>query len=322
MPYIGNQGQPSVFMLSRFLSQDMGQLFDYVTYVLDLAKRPLVSYVNFTLINAYARFWHFSWGYSPPPQNEVICSTAGLVLTFALTRNEYNENTVWNPSYKERLPKWSYAWGLKLNQYQYFSISVPFTTLKDCNMEPLLPLNMRYVYNVISSLTKNYVLHQNSHPFLDNMWYNYNALYNLTFADVLNRYTIKHLPYCKYIWQYATNLISTSIDYNVALYYFLYIYDDSDVPTMDRVENDMLGHILFGSNSIKTLLQQSIELYNSNREAANLLLVAALYGRLSKGQHYYKELLTIHNSSNFSIQKDDAEAIMKGLITYETLEAQ
>ena len=189
-------------------------------------------------------------------------------------------------------------------------------------MMPMLENDLRYVYNVILILTKCWIINQNCNPFFDNVRYNYDKFYHLSFEDTVNEYTVKHLPYCRWVWQHATNLLTTSIDYNVALFYFLYIATDEDdnIGVLPRTNGDLLLKVLYGPDSICTLLKQSIHDYNNNRGNEDLLLVAALYGEYNNGPNYFEDLKKIHYESNLKLIPSDAKLIIKGLITADTIQ--
>ena len=94
-----------------------------------------MSYQNFTLVNAYARFWRRSRGYCPPPQDELIFPTAGLVLTFALSREMYDIDSDWDPRLKDMFPKWSYVWGFEFNHPRFFTMCIPIFRVKNLSYD-------------------------------------------------------------------------------------------------------------------------------------------------------------------------------------------
>jgi hypothetical protein len=185
---------------------------------------------------------------------------------------------------------------------------------------PLQYTNCYYIYNIVSILTKNYVRKFNTHPFLNNMFNNHKQFYGLPFSKLINRFTLQHLVYNKFVWFNATNLLTRLIDYNAALFYFMYIH--GTLPLVPRTQGDLLVQVLFGeSESVLHQLKHSIHLYNSDRSKLNLILVAALHGQKCNGVDYYQQLLTLHIATNYTLEPSDAEAIMRGEITAQFLES-
>lgn len=317
LEFTENQGTVQRIFQKRFLSEDVEQLFEYITSILYTARKPLISYQNFTLVNIYSPMYHFSHGFCPPPPQEVIYPASSLIITFALKRQYYDEDLKWNRHFKVRYPHWSFMWGEDLeNRHNYFTISVPLLKVRQCRLRALLPNNMFYLYNTLSTMTKNWITHQYYYPFMNNMFYNYGKFFNMKFPDLMRRHYYKQLTYLKWTWYNATNLIN--IDYNAALYYFLYI---DNLPLTDRTEGDMLSLKLFGDEgSIQYQLKESIRLYNTDREELNLILVAALYGKSNNAKDYFTRLSKIHNQSNLILSENDAEDIIRKNLTATMLE--
>lgn len=308
-----SEGQGSIqrIFMPRYLSEDVGLLFEHLKEALFMAKLPIIRSVNFTLVNFCSRSSLFSYGFCPPPPEHLIYNATSFALTFAMTRyNLYDINTKFNPQFKKRFPLYSFLWGPSLNtRSDYYTISILLPDALDIKLRPMMTTNCSYFYNVLSTLTKNYVRNVYTSPFLDNMFHNYNQFYNMPFINLIRRLTWKHLPYNKFVWQHATNLLTQVVDYNVTLFYFLYV--SGDVPVQQRTEGDLLQQILFGEGrSILSNLKQSIVEYNTDRTSENLILMAALFGKANNGDGYYTKLKELHYSTNIIVSEDDAQNIM------------
>jgi len=321
LEYSDNQGSLKRIFVRKYLSEDVGALFEHVQSVLYKAKRPLLNTVDFTLVNLYCVRTGVSHGYCPPPPKEVIFPATTLTLTFALTRKYYNVDMEYDPQFKVRYPEYSYMWGEDLhNRHNYFTISILIPKALRWGLRTYLYDNKYcyYLYNVLSMLTKNNVRNQYTYPFLDNMHNNHAKFFNLPYPDLIKRFTWKHLPFNKFVWFKATNLLTMLIDYNVTLFYFLYIHNL--LPIEDRVFNDKLRLILYSeTNSIVANLRQSIDNYNKNREKEDLILVASLFGMMYNDRLYYNNLRKIHYTTSLNLQVDDAETIIMGDINVYTL---
>ena len=326
--YIINQGSLKRIFYKMYLSQDMGALVQHVTSVLYAAKKPLVSEVPFTLVNFCSLFWGFSYGHCPPPPDAVVYPTSTLTFTFALTPKYYSRGecsvseqiAIKNlEPYSMRYSHYSFLWGEDAySRNNYFTISVLLTDISKFKLRAILYTNSMGIYNIMSIMTKNFVRNQFNAPFLDNAFFNHTKFWGMGFADLVNRFTLKHLPYNKFVWHKATNLLTRSIDYNVTLFYFLYIHNT--LPFEERTSEDLLPVILFGKfESIAFFLRQSIAEYNNDREKENLILVAALYGMFNNGSDYHAKLREIHYSSSLKLIPDDAEDLMRGNITAYSL---
>lgn len=319
LPYLGTQGTVQALYKLPYLSENVGALFDYVTTIISKSHRPLVHYMDFTLVNICSTFSHYSHGYCPPPPDCVLTPATSVALTFALTGRYYDEASNFDPAFKIRYAGWSYVWGENLRQIgDYYTVPISFNMVRRFTLKPMLPNNCNYLYNVLSSLTKCWIEKQFTYPYLDNMHYNYNKFFNLSIIDILNRYTVQHLPYNKFVWLKAPNLLTQALNYNVVLYFFLYIFET--MPLYERTRDDLITSLLYGkTNSIEYFLRQSILEYNENHGANNLLLVAALYGQFNNGSDYYMRLKQIHNNNNLILNVDDARLIIDGLITWESV---
>lgn len=308
LKYSGNQGTIQRIFLKKFLSEDVAQLFEYAKDVVYRAKRPLVSYLDFTLVNVCSPIYRFSHGYCPPPPKSVVFPASSIVLTFALHRKYYTENC--NVAHKAHYQGWAYLWSEnKAEDKDYFTVSIPMYVVDSCHIKAVQYSNVYYLYNVLSMLFKTWITHLNAKPFLRNMYYNKSRLYNITFGDLVNYNTIYHIPYNLWVWQHATNLIT--VDYNVALYFFMYIRDV--IVKNDRVVDDRLSYILYGeTNSIKTFLLESIRDYYTDRSLENLIFVAALFGSKYNGPLYHKQLKFIHNTSQYVVLEESVDSIIRG----------
>lgn len=313
LPYIGNQGTINRIFNSRFLSEDTFALFAYCRDVMNCIKKPLVFHQNFTLVNIYFPYSKLSHGYCVQPPQSVIIPACSMVITFALRRTYYTDATT--TIFKKRYMYWSYMWGeTKDSLYSYYTLSIPITVVKQFKLTTIQKYNCYYIYNVLSSLLKNWIINTSIEHVSNIDQYDYNKrFYDANFIEIVNNHSYTQLPYAIWTWKYATNLIS--VDYDVAIYYFLNV--DGTIPIAERQRGDSLTRVLYGrefnKESILTLLEHSIVEYNTNRKSNNLLLVASLYGNnngYSLNTDYYSELLTIHRDSNLNVEKSDALSII------------
>ncbi len=299
-----NEGQGSVNWIfqKRYLSQDLGQVFGYLRQVLERAQWPLVYYTDFHLVNLYSTFYRTSHGICPPPPEQVMVPTTRLAVTFSLRGKHYD---VPKKPYRIRYNDWSYMWGDGiLNAHDFFTINIPMLDYRRFKFRAMLPLNMFHTYNILSMLTKSFVMNyrrtlvQRSQSLHDY----YTSCFDLHFGDFMKRKPWWLLPYNKFVWKRATNLLTGMINEDVALYYALYLYDQH---LTERVQGDLGEQVLFGDDSIKSVLTESIQrffdLKPTTLRTIDLVFPAFLFPTKSKN---YIEFLTDHYHNMQDITSD------------------
>ena len=219
---------------NRYLSLNVGELFEYVADLLWELTAVRTSSSNFTLVNVTSPFSKYSHGSSHPPPFITRPGGNALILTFATTmRQDYDQDQELSRQDVRHHSIHSTQWGQNM-KLEFVSISLSLTQAHSMGLINLQSNQLQYIYNLIGGMTKSLVRHQSYYLVGTDTYEEAHAQLNLVAThSKISRMPLPQLfqtiPYplwvfSEVLWGYAPNVLSQRIiTSQAALYYFMYL---------------------------------------------------------------------------------------------------
>jgi hypothetical protein len=208
--------------------QNTGRLLTYLAEELKHAH-VLHTYVPFSLVNVWSAISNVSFGYLDRPPYKLY-TIPPLVFTFALTKNKR-----YTGARQSRRPtQRSVIYGKDYrNANDMISIRVPQEILDECKIQNLGIPNLRYLYNVVGSFTKNTLRHSDwltgpnkEQEFLVSPDLATYKELDIPISTLVKTQAFPYWAYCPTVWTNASNLITDyHINENLFLYYLQFLYN-------------------------------------------------------------------------------------------------